>query len=744
MKKLLLCMMLVLMTVSPALSSEPSFSARHCSLVDMKDGKADLSTARFYAAVLEYSPWLPDTSYYELPEPSNATMTLSGGTYSYWDGKALQTVRGTAHTFRLIYDRDYDSLIYFPAAVSNDAVFLLNEADGGLNGVNVSCNFPDDSSLNVSGTVPDFRTTQEQLASFAPYIEYVYSADEFAGIRVRLVNSSNVSVPVPQNRSIDISVGLTFVKKSGHDSTTSSGFGALALSCSAGETPEGTMMLPDFETRWLFDEEFTVSDLLYVYVDMTVHNPEAGKPDELYTWYYSNARNHLTLWANQTSNAGLLNGKSDYRRTKFGNLYINLGDDLSFHEAKHFTSEGRIMIPGGGYTVRNLGAVPEGQDTTYRLITRDSKLVWRWRHINLGYELVDSEGKIANGNETFFVETEKALNGRTLTWTFPDELDLNGSAVVPEFKSTAEQLAQGVPYIELLTSGDMVYGAKYRIVTANDTNTAITPNYRTDWGISVFTKDGDNVDGEHVENSSSGELTFWRPDDWGHGDYTIEDVERVRVRLITYENPDNPCVYQWNFRPSFSTGLPEGIIQPTQPLTSDVLENIVQAVDGITSADEISYITSVNIGSVSDPTDEMTQTVQEDSHEIIGALNTLSVDKSGWYVMKITLSDELFEAVRGMKPEELKVYAIANSDSQAQAALISGILNTWEILSLSGEKIDTIGARELLMVGLLNAGQSFSMFLTKLIIAFLAGGCTTGFTFAALLTTATLFIIKKH
>ena len=740
MKKLLLCMVLVLMTVSTAFCSAPSFTARHCSLVDMKDGKADMSTARFYATVLEYSPSFDQV----LPDLSNATMTLSGGTYSYWDGKALQTVRGTANTFRLIYDYDYDVPAYFPA-VSDDAIFFLNEADGGLNGVNVSCNIPDDPSINVSGTVPNFRTTQEQLASFAPYIEYVYSADELAGIRVRLMNSSNVSVPVPQNRSIDISVGLNFAKKVGHGSATSTNFGHLALSFSAGETPEGTVMFPDIMKNIIFDE-FSASNLLYVDLDMIVHNSEAGKPDELYTWFYSNANNHLTLWANQTSNAGLVNGKSDYSRTKFGNLYINLFDDLAFPEAKHFTSEGSITIPGGGYTVRNLGTVPEGQDTTYRLIERDRRclLVWAWERFPFGYELVDSEGRLANDSETFFVETEKALNGRTLTWTFPYELDLNGSAVVPEFKSTAEQLAQGVPYIELLTSGDKVSGVRYRIVTADDTNTAITTNYRTDWIISVYTKGG-YQDSVHAENSSSGELTLRPYDDHNaFSNYTIDDVSSVKVRLITYENPDSPCVYQWHFWPSFVSEYPEGTIQPTQQLTPDVLENIVQAVDGITSTGEINYITSVNIGSVSDPTDEMTQAVQEDSREIIGALNTLSVDKSGWYVMKITLSDELFEAVRGMRPENLKVYSLADSDSQPQAALISGILNTWEILSLSGEKIDTIGARELLMVGLLEAGQSFSMFLTKLLIALLAGGCSTSFTLTTLFLTAALFIIKRH
>ena len=164
-----------------------------------------------------------------------------------------------------------------------------------------------------------------------------------------------------------------------------------------------------------------------------------------------------------------------------------------------------------------------------------------------------------------------------------------------------------------------------------------------------------------------------------------------------------------------------------QTLAPDTLQNIVNNVEGISSVSEINYLADDNISSPADPTDEMTQTVQEDQHEIIGALSSVKVDTSGWYVTKLTLSDELFETVKGMSVNNLKVYSLADSESQPQAALISGILNTWELLSLSGEKIDTIGTRELLMVGLLEAGQSFSMFLAKLIIALLAGGCTCWF-----------------
>ena len=155
---------------------------------------------------------------------------------------------------------------------------------------------------------------------------------------------------------------------------------------------------------------------------------------------------------------------------------------------------------------------------------------------------------------------------------------------------------------------------------------------------------------------------------YGWTNYTIDDIDYVRVRLYSFENLES----------------------------GKTLRVIVNAVDGLHFADEINYISSVNIGNISVPTDEMIQSIKDDNHEIAGALNVLSVDKSGWYVMKITLSEELFELLRGTNAENLKVYSLADSESQPRAALVSGFLNTCVILSLTGEKIDIIGVREFL------------------------------------------------
>ncbi len=719
-KKLLLCMVLAVLAASPAVSSESSLYAVHQSIADIKDGKADLSNARFRMMELSIN-----SDYYE-----RGTMTLSGGRYSYWDGKAVQTVTEEPHTFEL---RDS-----FMPIVSNDEVYFLREAEGGLNGVNVSWNFPDDPSMNGSTTLPNFRTTQQQLDSFVPYVEYVYSGDKVSGFMVRLVNPSNVSVPVVQNVNANVSVSFSLADNLGHFHLGVYGwdFGRV-LTFNAGETPEGTVMFRDNEHFGEFygADEVDASEILDVSVSVNL-----GDSRESYEWLYCTGYLSSTrLWTNHMTEAHLVNGKSYYSSAKFRELYLDVERIWARAEAQYLTNEGRMTIPGGGYTIKQTDEViAEGQDMNYRLGISDIEFHGEF----MEYEPVDTEGSMI----AFKGGAEKGLNGRTITWTFPDELNMNGSGVVPDFKSMSEQLAECVPYVEFVNSGDRIDRIRYRLVAADDTETAIHPSYRTGAGIYVQTKDGRGFSTENAFfNASSGEyeVSRWGGTKWQEGSYTLDDIDYVRVRLYSYEDSEKPCVYQWYFRTSASSEIPEGIIQPATNLSTSTLQNIVNNVDGINAVNEINYISSVNIGQTSDPTDEMTQAVQSDSHEIIGALNALSVDKTGWYVMKISLSDELFAEVQGMKTSDLKMYAIPAANSQVNASVINGIMNTWELLSLTGEKIDTIGVRELLMVGVLEAGQSFSMFLAKLLIAILAGGCTTGFTFAALFITATLFL-RKH
>ena len=307
-KKLLLCLVLAMLMVSPAVSSEAHLEAQHYSIADIVDGKADLSTARFHMLELHGGHETYGV---------RGTMTLSGGRCSYWDGKAVQTVTEEARTFELVNNH--------PVISGDDGyerVYFLNEADGGLNGVNFSLNFPDDPSANMSDTLPNLRTTQQQLDSFVPYVEYVYSGDKVSGFMVRLVNSSNVSVPAVLDTNVRVELICDRVSHSGyiHLGTHGFYFGGSMLDFNAGETTEGTVRFIDNTIN--DTTEVNASDIVGVCAHMIVE--DSG---EYYEWTYYNPD-----WTIQMIEAHLVNGKSDYSRATFRELYLDVDKVLKYQK----------------------------------------------------------------------------------------------------------------------------------------------------------------------------------------------------------------------------------------------------------------------------------------------------------------------------------------------------------------------------------------------------------------------------
>ena len=102
--------------------------------------------------------------------------------------------------------------------------------------------------------------------------------------------------------------------------------------------------------------------------------------------------------------------------------------------------------------------------------------------------------------------------------------------------------------------------------------------------------------------------------------------------------------------------------------------------------------------------------------------------------MPVRLSSDDWEALKGKSIDDYKFYALNDSDlgeGQLQPAFINGLLSTWELFTMSGEKMNSFGVREFLMVGFLNAGKPFSLYLAKLLLALLLGGCDAGLGFLA-------------
>ena len=56
---------------------------------------------------------------------------------------------------------------------------------------------------------------------------------------------------------------------------------------------------------------------------------------------------------------------------------------------------------------------------------------------------------------------------------------------------------------------------------------------------------------------------------------------------------------------------------------------------------------------------------------------------------------------------------------------MNGFINSLEFTEITGIKIDTL-PKKILAIGLLQAGQSFSVYLGKILLMLLAGGCASG------------------
>lgn len=177
--------------------------------------------------------------------------------------------------------------------------------------------------------------------------------------------------------------------------------------------------------------------------------------------------------------------------------------------------------------------------------------------------------------------------------------------------------------------------------------------------------------------------------------------------------------------PTVSADIPEGVVQ-TISLEPQIIDRIAQTLS--VDASQIHILSESNITAPQEPTQAMIDYVKSDGHEITGKLSTISADVQGYYVFKVTLTDELYALVKDKNTSDFKFYALSDESSpQVSASILNGLLGTWEVLSMTGEKLDTFGAREFLMVCMLEASKPLSLYIAKILLMLLAGGCNHGF-----------------
>ena len=567
-KKVLACLLLVVLWCSCAFGEVTLYHA-HRSIASLTDGHSDYSDARFlnfYVAATDF-----EGSATQADLNLTGTMTLSGGNYSFWNGRngGMLTNSGTQRTFGLAagnwMSNIGDSIVYSPMTTSGDEIMFCLGADGGLNGVNVSWNL---SSYSGQGTIPNYKTTQQQLDSCVPYIEFIRSGTQVTGARWRVVNPSDTSTPVPQN--YDISFCLQIIRDKSNNTIYDVDNWTYIP---ANTTPEGVLT---------FENPIEESDIYTVWV--YCNNNSDNSNWATYLWYFRKPSTPEPYMYQECGfDASIVNGKSDYSNAKFSEFFFVIEADNVMAEARHFTADASVTIPGGGYTLgdnnvegdentpgKELATIPAGTDKTFKMRMHRRSAPG---DTYVEYQPIDENGV----NLEFRRDAETSLPGRTITWTLPAELNLSGSATVNSFKSTAQYLAEGVPCIELVSADGKLTAVNFKIVTSSNTSTAITPSYRTDFRIRFDRITSETTGGYYrsnwFNNTSSGTWTLGNPQD-------LSNMESITVNYRTWEDPNKSMRCSWYFTPAeapstpaiTTTSLPAATVDT--PYTATLTSNI--------------------------------------------------------------------------------------------------------------------------------------------------------------------------
>lgn len=241
----------------------------------------------------------------------------------------------------------------------------------------------------------------------------------------------------------------------------------------------------------------------------------------------------------------------------------------------------------------------------------------------------------------------------------------------------------------------------------------------------------------------------YSPDVYPEGEYTFYEAQVIAFdENLNYIDavPQNRRAYI-AYSPE-ATGNSAGIIgiirgeyvEESDPLSRISDESARKIADFYEiPVENLKFLSRGNMYTPFEPTQAMKEYVSKDGHEIIANLPTLSVDQDGLYAFPITLPDSVWNEVRSKDISSFKFYALNDdgvrvedmhlkplSGDAVKTSFVTGLLSTWEVFSLTGNKLEQFGVKEFLLVGVLSAGKPFSLYLAKLILMFLLGGCNSG------------------
>ena len=182
--KKLICAFILTLTLSVSAFADPFLLTRHYSGAEIKDGAANYGNAKFLHFELQVASY--DITATQEHVDATGTLTLSGGKYTYNEGKSK--IDGTEHDFGLKADMNVgaDSIAY----VIGEG--LTGAANTGLNGVKATWTFASLPALNSSTTIPTFKSTKSQTE--VPYLKYNYDGDgKITSINWSIVNPSDTT-----------------------------------------------------------------------------------------------------------------------------------------------------------------------------------------------------------------------------------------------------------------------------------------------------------------------------------------------------------------------------------------------------------------------------------------------------------------------------------------------------------------------------------------------------------------------
>ena len=195
-----------------------------------------------------------------------------------------------------------------------------------------------------------------------------------------------------------------------------------------------------------------------------------------------------------------------------------------------------------------------------------------------------------------------------------------------------------------------------------------------------------------------------------------------------------------------SSEIEQAVITPVV-LSDEIIQRLADSVS--VDVSEIMMLTSADFDpkEAPDPTQAMRDTAKSESYELTAKLNTIKVERDGWYVFQVTVSDDLV----GTPVDDLRLYVADEGDFAAGSfrsafgllPLINGISGGFEVNNLLGIKLDTV-PKQFLALMFLSAGKSLTVYIGKILLMLLAAGCAgvSGAGVIGAVVMAGMFVVK--